>query len=31
MWIPMPQGEFRSSEERAVTARAPEALEVRRF
>ena len=28
MWIPMPQGEFKSSEERVVTARAPEALEL---
>jgi len=23
MWIPMPQGEFKSSDERTVTARAP--------
>lgn len=28
MWIPMPQGEFKSSDERSVTARAPEALEL---
>lgn len=28
MWIPMPKGEFKSSEERVVTARAPEALEL---
>ncbi len=28
MWIPMPQGEFKSSQDRAVTARAPEALEL---
>ncbi len=28
MWIPMPQGEFKSSDERTVTARAPEALEL---
>ena len=28
MWIPMPKGEFKSSEERSVTARAPEALEL---
>jgi mannose-6-phosphate isomerase-like protein (cupin superfamily) len=28
MWIPMPQGEFKSSAERVVTARAPEALEL---
>jgi hypothetical protein len=28
MWIPMPKGEFKSSEDRVVTARAPEALEL---
>ena len=28
MWIPMPQGTFKSSDERTVTARAPEALEL---
>ena len=28
MRIPMPQGEFKSSQDRAVTARAPEALEL---
>ena len=28
MWIPMPKGEFKSSQDRTVTARAPEALEL---
>jgi len=28
MWIPMPTGEFKSSKDRAVTARVPEALEL---
>ena len=28
MWIPMVSGEFKSSTERVVTARAPEALEL---
>ena len=28
MWIPMPKGEFKSSAERVVTARAPEALDL---